>query len=85
MSESLYLATLILPMATVLIVFAMRSIATVQQARARLANEGEYRRIAEAAAAAASETASSLAIIRAALADTSARLGAIEKILKAVE
>ncbi len=85
MSESIYLATLILPMATVLIVFGMRSFASVQQAKARMANDGAYRQIAETASAAASETAAALAVIRAALADTSARLGNIEKILKDVE
>ena len=84
MSDSLYLTSMSLFLGTVLAVFAMIAFASVQRARARLANDGAYRQVAEAAARAAAETASSLAVIRAALADTSARLGNIEKVLKDV-
>ena len=43
MTTMLYLLTLVLPLATVLIVFAMRYYAIVQQAKARLANDDAYR------------------------------------------
>jgi hypothetical protein len=85
MTAIFYLLTLCLPLATVLIVFAMRYVSAVQQAKARLANDGAYRQIAEKSAAAQSETAAALSSIQAALADITPRLGAIEKILKEVE
>jgi len=57
MTTMLYLLTLVLPLATVLIVFAMRYYAAVQQARARLANDDAYRQLAESASAAQSRIA----------------------------
>ena len=85
MSAIFYLLTLVLPLATILIVFGMRYYAMIQQARARLANEDAYRQTAEKAAAAQAETASALAAIQASMTDTASRLAAIEKVLKAVE
>ncbi|HEY5106389.1 MAG TPA: hypothetical protein VII73_06400 [Caulobacteraceae bacterium] len=85
MSGYYYLLTLCLPLATILIVFGMRYFSAIQQARARLANDGAYQQIAEKATAAGAETATALASIQAALADVGARLAAVEKILKAVE
>jgi len=85
MTELLYLLTLCLPLGAILLVFGMRYFSAVQQAKARLANEGAYRAIAEKAAAAESETATALSSIQAALADVRTRLTAIEKILKEVE
>ncbi|MDQ2861636.1 MAG: hypothetical protein M3T55_13150 [Pseudomonadota bacterium] len=84
MTDIFYLLTLCLPLATILLVFGMRYASAVQQAKARLANEGAYRQIAEKAAAAQAETATTLASIQAALADVGPRLAAIEKILKEV-
>ena len=49
MTTTLYLLTLVLPLATVLIVFGMRYFAKVQQAKARLANDDAYRQIADRA------------------------------------
>ncbi len=85
MTERLYLLTVCLPLATILIVFGMRSYAAVQQARARLANDEAYRQIAQAAVTAQSETATVLASIQAGLAEAATRLAAVEKILKDVE
>ena len=85
MSATIYLLTLCLPLGTVLLVFAMRYVSAVQQAKARLANDEAYRKIAETAATAQSETAAALASIGAALADVRTRLTAVEKILKEVE
>ncbi len=78
MAEHVYLLTLLLPLATVLIIFGMKYYAAVQQAKARLASDDAYRQVAEQAAAAQAETA-------AALADLKMRLAAIEKILREVE
>lgn len=84
MSANLYLTTLCLPLATVLIVFGLRYWSAVQQAKARLASDEAYRKVAETAAQAEAQTAASLAAIQAALAEIGARLGAVEKVLKDV-
>jgi len=85
MTTMLYLLTLVLPLATILIVFAMRYYAHVQQAKARLANDDAYRQLAETASAAQSKIATSLAAIEASLSDVRARMSSVETILKAVE
>ena len=85
MTAIFYLLTLVLPLATILIVFGMRSHATVQQARARLANDDAYRQLAESASAAQSQIATSLAAMEANLSDVRTRMAAVETILKAVE
>ena len=71
--------------ATILIVFAMRYYAIVQQAKARLADDNAYRQLAESGSAAQSQIATSLAAMEASLSDVRTRLGAVETILKAVE
>jgi hypothetical protein len=85
MTAIFYLLTLVLPLATILIVFGMRYYATVQQARARLANDDAYRQLAQSASAAQSQIATSLAAMEANLSDVRARMAAVETILKAVE
>lgn len=85
MTTMLYLLTLVLPLATILIVFGMRSYAAVQQAKARLANDDAYRQLAESASAAHSQIATSLAAMEANLSDVRTRMTAVEAILKAVE
>jgi hypothetical protein len=85
MTTYLYLLTICLPLATVLLVFGMRYFSAMQQAKARLANDDAYRRIAEKAAVAETETATALTSIQAALSDVGARLSSIEKVLKDVE
>ena len=85
MTAIFYLLTLVLPLATILIVFAMRYYATVQQARARLANDDAYRRLAESASAAQAQIATSLAAMETNLSDVRSRMAAVETILKAVE
>jgi hypothetical protein len=85
MTAVFYLLTLCLPLATVLVVFAMRYYAMIEQAKARLANDDAYRQTAEKAAAAESECATALTAIQSAIEDARTRLTAIEKILKEVE
>ena len=85
MTVTLYLLTLCLPLATVLIIFGMRYFSLVEQARARLANDDAYRRIAETAAAAQTATAASLSSIEGSLNDVRTRLTSVETILKDVQ
>ena len=85
MTDILYLLTLVLPLATILIVFAMRYYAAVQQARARLANDDAYRQLVESASSAQSQIAASLAAMETNLTDVRTRMAAVETILKAVE
>ena len=85
MTITLYLLTLVLPLATVLIVFGMRYYANVQQAKARLANDDAYRQLAEGASATQAKIAASLAALETSLADVRTRMAAVEVILKAVE
>ncbi len=85
MSESRHLLTIGLVLGTILLTFGMRSVVMIRQARARLANDEAYRKIAETAPLAQSAGAASLASIDASLADITSRLIAVEKILKAVE
>jgi Tfp pilus assembly protein PilO len=85
MHEHVYLLTIGLPLLTILLVFGMRYYAAVQQAKARLANEGAWRDIAEKAATAQAETASALAAMNTTLVELRSRMAAVEKILKEVE
>jgi Tfp pilus assembly protein PilO len=78
MTTTLYLLTLLLPLATILIVFGMRYYASVQQARARLANDDAYRQLAETASSAQSRTATSLAALQTTLSDMRERMIAVE-------
>ncbi len=85
MSANIYVLTLSLSLGTVLLIFGMRYFSALQQAKARLANDGAYRQIAETAGAAQSETVTTLSYIQSTLDDVRTRLTAIEKILKDVE
>jgi hypothetical protein len=85
MSEHLYLLTILLPLVTILIVFALKYGSAAYQARARSASETAYRELAQTAATAQAETSSSLAAMRAELAQISTRLAAVVKILQEVE
>jgi hypothetical protein len=85
MSEHIYLLTIYLPIAAIILIFGMRYFSAAMQAKARLVHEQSYRQIAEKSVALQSETAAALASIQSALSDSAARLSSIEKILKAVE
>jgi len=85
MSAPIYLTTLFLVLGTVLLVFGMRAISAILQARAR-SDQGEaYRALAEKAVSVQAEALTSQAAVEAHLADIRARLTAVEKILKDVE
>jgi hypothetical protein len=85
MTTTLYILTLMLPLATILIVFGLRYQASVKQSQTRLAGDDAYRQLAQSASAAQSQIASSLAAMEADLSDLRARMAAVETILKAVE
>ena len=84
MSEFVYFTTLCLVLGTVVLVFGMRYVSAVTQARARAASEDSYRQLAEAAAAAQPGTAAALSSIQSTLADVDTRLAAVEQILRDV-
>ena len=66
---------------TILVVFGMKYFSAVFQARARVANEAQYRALAEKTVGMASE----LSAIRAELAKVVSSLASVEKILRQVE
>ena len=85
MSTTVYLLTICLPLATVLLVFGMKYFAMVQQAKARTARDEADRRLADELARTQAETVAQLAAMNAALARRDGRMGAVEKVLKEVE
>jgi Tfp pilus assembly protein PilO len=85
MSEFVFLTTISLPLATMLLIFGMKYFSAIQQAKARLANDEAYRELAAQAAAAQAEIAATLASINASLVEVKARLTTVEKVLKEVE
>lgn len=71
MSEHLYLLTICLPLGTLLLIFGMRYLAAIRQAKAQLDHHQAYRELAEKT--------------QTALNDMRIRLDGIERILKDVE
>jgi hypothetical protein len=78
MSGDTFLAALFFPCAAVVIVFFMKYVSAILQARVRMGQDEAYRAVALKAAAAQAETAAALTDIR-------SELAAVMKILKAVE
>ena len=85
MSETIYLTTLMLPCATILLVFGMKYLAATRQAHARLAEESTYRQLATASAQSQADTARLLASMQAAVAQLDERLGRVEQILTQID
>lgn len=85
MSETIYLSTLALPLATAVLIFGMKYWSAARQARARLENDDAYRALAARAAAAQAETAATLADMKTALDDVRHRVQSLEIILKQVD
>ncbi len=88
MDNSRYILTVFIvgaPCATVLLVFAMRYVAKTHEARARLANDGAYRDLAEKAVTLESQATSLMAAVQAELAAIATRLTTVEKILREVD
>jgi hypothetical protein len=84
-SPTIYLLTICLPLGTALLIFGMKYLAAIQQAKARLAQDQQWRELAAGASRAQAETARSLASIHESLAALEARVGGVERILKQVE
>jgi Tfp pilus assembly protein PilO len=84
MSTTVYLLTICLPLATVLLVFGMKYFAMVQQAKARTARDEADRRLADELTRTQAEAVAQLTAMNAALARLDARMGAVEKVLKEV-
>jgi hypothetical protein len=76
--QDIFLAAFFFPSAAVVLVFFMKYVSAVLQARVRLGQDEAYREVATKAAAAQAATA-------AALAEIQSRLAGVEKILKEVE
>jgi hypothetical protein len=76
--ETIFLAAFFFPSAAAVLVFFMKYVSAVLQARVRLGQDEAYRELAAKAAAAQSETV-------AALAEIQSRLAVVERILKEVE
>ena len=85
MSESVYFSTIGLFFLTIVFIFGMKYFAAIQQARARRANDEDYRQLAAQAAATQSETAATLASMNVQLADVKAKLASVEKMLREVD
>jgi hypothetical protein len=78
MSENAFFAAFFFPAAAVVLVFFMKYVSAVLQARVRLGQDEAYRELAAKAATTQAETAAALGQIQ-------ARLAGVEKILKDVE
>jgi hypothetical protein len=78
MNENIFFAAFFFPAAAAVLIFFMKYISEILQARVRLAQDEAYRALATTAAAAQAETTAALATIQ-------AQLTAITKILKEVE
>jgi Tfp pilus assembly protein PilO len=85
MSENAFFAAFFFPAAAAVLVFFMKYVSAVLQARVRLGQDEAYREIAKNAAKAQSESAAMLSSYGSTLAEIQSRLAVIEKILKDVE
>ena len=83
--ESIFLAAFFFPCAAVVLVFFMKSVSAVLQARVRLGQDEAYRELAARAAGTQAEMAAALSSFGPALAEIQSRLAVVEKILKDVE
>jgi hypothetical protein len=85
MSASVFYAAFFFPSAAIVLVFFMKYISAVLQARVRLGQDEAYRELATKATNSQAETTAALVSVGTALADIQSRVTVIEKILKDVE
>jgi hypothetical protein len=85
MSENIFFATLFFPAAAAVLIFFMKYLSEILQARVRLGQDEAYREVATKAATAQIEMATALSSLSTVLAEIQSRLSALEKILKEVE
>jgi HAMP domain-containing protein len=84
MNENIFLAAFFFPAAATVLVFFMKYVSAVLQARARLGHDEAYREMAAKAAVAQSEMAALLSSFGTMLEEIQSRLSVVEKILKDV-
>jgi hypothetical protein len=84
-SENIFLAAFFFPSVAAVLVFFMKYVSAVLQARVRLAQDEAYRALATSVATAQAETVSALSALGASVAEIHSRLVGVEKILKTVE
>jgi hypothetical protein len=85
MNENVFLAAFFFPSAAAVLVFCMKYVSAVLQARVRLGQDEAYREIAAQAAAAQAETVVALSSFGTTLAEIRSQLAAVSTILKQVE
>jgi hypothetical protein len=83
-SESIFLAAFFFPCAAAVLVFFMKYVSAVLQARVRLGQDEAYRELAAKAAVTQGEMATALSSFSTVLAEIQSRLAGVEKILKDV-
>jgi hypothetical protein len=84
MSDNAIFAAFFFPAAAAVLIFFLKYVSAIKQARIRLLQEEAYRDLAAKAAEAQKETAQALAAQGAALADIQSRMASLEKLLKEV-
>ena len=85
MNESIFMAAFFFPAAAAVLVFFMKYVSEVLQARVRLGQDQAYREIAAKAVSGQTEVAAALASFGGALTDIRLQLATVTKILKEVE
>ncbi len=85
MSENIYLITVLLPLATLLLIFALKYISAAYQARVRAASDASYRELAQSAISAQVAANASIAAMQQEVTQISQRLAQVTKILQEVE
>jgi hypothetical protein len=83
--ESIFLAAFFFPSSAAVLVFFMKYVSAVLQARVRLGQDEAYRELAAKAAVTQAEMAAALSSFGTVLAEIQSRLAVVEKILKDVE
>jgi 5-bromo-4-chloroindolyl phosphate hydrolysis protein len=84
MADDTYLYSVFWFVVLIVSVFAMQMISTVVKARAKMAEEGDYRRLAERAVMALEQQTDCIEALRSDLAAARTSLANVEKILKQV-
>lgn len=84
MATSVYLLTICLPLATVLLIFGMKYVSAFATAKAKRLEDDAYRKLTEDTLALQRELQTGQAQLRADLSKAAASLAAIEKLLQQV-
>jgi chromatin segregation and condensation protein Rec8/ScpA/Scc1 (kleisin family) len=85
MSENVFFAAFFFPSAAAVLIYFMKYLAAIKQARVRAEQDGTYRDLALKMTASQAEMAAAMTTLTGSLADVQARMAGLEKILKEVE